>query len=212
MASSNQLVDHIAQTLRSRILRGEYRPGMKLSENMISHEFSCSRTPVREVLKLLARDGIVEILPHSGTYVKTFTEDEDIQIAEVRCYLESLSFRLAAERHADVTALKAIAEQLEILLSTEEVDCQSYGKTHFLFHKHLVELSGNPVLLDVYSRLNLCIATKLIYREIDKAGLIQANDEHSSIVKALEDGDIDRGEKLIFAHLWRKRENLRDSS
>lgn len=205
----NPLIDHISDTLKTRILRGEYLGGAKLSENMISREFGCSRTPVREALKSLEQDNLVEILPHSGTYVKVLTDRENLEITEIRSYLEALAFRLAAERRADATALRTLCEQMAAILESPDPDFISYGKIHFLFHRHLVELSGNDILISLYGRLNLNIASKLIYQSMSREEIGTTASEHMAIVEALEKGNIEEGETFMFNHLWNKRERLK---
>lgn len=208
----NPLIDHISDVLRTRILRGEYKEGAKLSENTLSKEFGCSRTPVREALKALEQDNMVVIQPHSGTYVKALTDEENLEITEIRSYLESLAFRLACEKGADATVLRTLCEQMAAILEADETDFISYGKVHYLFHRHLVELSGSEILVDLYSRLNLNSATKLIYRKMDKAGIEQTEKEHFAIVEALERRDAVEGEKFMFNHLWKKRERLKNGN
>lgn len=211
-SSSNPVIDHITETLRSRILKGEYQQGIKLSENGLSGEFGTSRTPIREALKRLEQDNLVTVLPHSGTYVKSLTKSENIEITEIRCYLESLAFRLACLRCADTTILSSLCDQMENILSAENVDFIAYGKTHYLFHRHLIELSGNKTLLDLYSRLNLNSASQLFYREMDKEQIHLTETEHRQIVEALSAHDMEKGEDFMFQHLWKKRERILESN
>ena len=206
----NPLIEHISETLTNRILKGEYLGGAKLSENMISREFGCSRTPVREALKSLEQDNLVEILPHSGTYVRVLTDRENLEITEIRSHLEPLALRLACERHADATVLRTLCEQMASILDSDDADFVSYGKIHYVFHRHLVELSGNDILISLYGRLNLNVASKLIYKSMSKEEIETTNEEHFQIVDALERGAVEEGEKFIFNHLWHKRERLKE--
>lgn len=204
----NNQIEHIVEILKSRILKGEYEPGTKLSENMIAGEFECSRTPVREALKSLEQDHLVTILPHSGTYVRAVTDEENVQIMEIRAYLETLAFRLACEREADATVLKTLCEQMQSILDADEIDFLLYGRTHFLFHRHLVELSKNELLLNFYNQLNLNVSTRLIYNKMTKDEIDMTQSEHYAIVDALEKRDAETGESFMMRHLWRKRDAL----
>ena len=205
----NSLIDNISDTLKTRILRGEYQGGSKLSENMISREFGCSRTPVREALKSLEQDNLVEIHPHSGTYVKALTDRENLEITEIRSYLEALAFHLACEKKADTRILRTLCEEMSAILDSDDPDFIGYGKVHYLFHRHLVELSGNEKLISLYSRLNLNIASRLIYRSMSREEIESTEKEHFMIVEALEERNTAEGEKFMFNHLWKKRDRLR---
>lgn len=202
------LIDSIVDSLISRIIRGEYPVGAKLSENKVSEEFNCSRTPVREAFKRLEIYNIVEIIPHSGTYVRELSDKENKEMTEIRAALESLAFRLACERGADTMVLRTIQEQMETILSAKEIDFTSYGKAHILFHRHLVELSGNTLLISTYNNLNLSVARKLLYAKMNPEEIKLTNKEHGKIIEYLEAGNVEEGERFMYDHLWLKRNRL----
>lgn len=202
------LIDSIVDSLISRIIRGEYPVGAKLSENKVSEEFNCSRTPVREAFKRLEIYNIVEIIPHSGTYVRELSDKENKEMTEIRAALESLAFRLACERGADTMVLRTIQEQMETILSAKEIDFTSYGKAHILFHRHLVELSGNTLLINTYNNLNLSVARKLLYAKMNPKEIKLTNKEHGKIIEYLEAGNVEEGERFMYDHLWLKRNRL----
>lgn len=202
------LIDSIVDSLISRIIRGEYPVGAKLSENKVSEEFNCSRTPVREAFKRLEIYNIVEIIPHSGTYVRELSDKENKEMTEIRAALESLAFRLACERESDTMVLRTIQEQMETILSAKEIDFTSYGKAHILFHRHLVELSGNTLLINTYNNLNLSVARKLLYAKMNPEEIKLTNKEHGKIIEYLEEGNVEEGERFMYDHLWLKRNRL----
>lgn len=209
MKSNARDIDSIVETLRLRILKGEYAPGFKLSENILSQEFKCSRTPIREVLKRLEQDKLVTILPHSGSYVHQRTPEEDMEITEIRSYLESLAFRLACEKGASVSVLSLLCDQMEIQLRAKNVDYVCYGQTHYLFHRQLIELSENSLLHDLYERLNLNNATTQFYHYMTDEEKKITMEEHRAIVDALVQRDVEKGESFMLTHLWRKRDRLK---
>lgn len=207
--TGNILIDNICETLKERILRGDYAEGTKLSENMISREFGCSRTPVREVLQILAQDKLVEVQPYSGTYVKGMTAEENLEIMEVRTALEPLAFSLACEKKADTSVLRSLCDEMAAILDAEDPDFISYGRAHYQFHRHLVELSGNALLIETYDRLNLGNSSRLIYQSMTRAEIESTEAEHYKIVEVLEHRDSEYGERFMRNHLWRKREILK---
>ncbi len=202
------LIDKIVEVLQDRIIRGDYPVGVKLSENKISDEFDCSRTPVREAFKILEQRNIVEVIPHSGTYVKELSPKENREVTEIRAALEPLAFRLACENRASTAVLRTLQEQMETVLASGGTDFMIYGRCHVLFHRHLVELSGSELLLDTYRKLNLNAARKLIYEKMNPEEIRMTNEEHWKIIGFLEDGNVEEGCAFVFNHLWQKRERL----
>lgn len=202
-------IDEIVQTIRARILKGEYAPGSKLSENKLAKEFNCSRTPVREAIKRLEQDNLVEVQPFSGSYVKQLTDIENQELTEIRAALESLAFLLACERSVDVGPLRQLLIQMEDSLNLENPAYLQYGQAHYQFHQTLIEMSGNDMLIDLYKRLHLSSASSLFYREMSALEIAVTNQEHEAIVTALELGDTEAGRQFMFNHLWKKRERIR---
>ncbi|MBI3513028.1 MAG: GntR family transcriptional regulator, partial [Proteobacteria bacterium] len=88
----------LADQLRQAILAGRYRPGERLVEDRLAAEYGGSRVPVREALKTLAGEGLVELAPHRGACVADLAQGEVEELVEVRATLEGLNARLAARR------------------------------------------------------------------------------------------------------------------
>lgn len=200
-------IDRMVDIITDRILRGIYRPGEKLSENRLAAEFECSRTPVREALKRIEVERLVDIQPYSGTYVREFTLRESIEITEIRAYLESLAFELAADRNADAEILGLLADQMEVVLRAPEIDFVLFGKTHYNFHKAIVLLSGNKTLQKVYANLDIGFAP-VFFESMDKEEIEMTIEEHRRIVELMKEHNAEEGKDFMFMHLWKKRERL----
>ena len=205
---NSPLIETIIETISERILSGEYPGGYKLSENTISSEFSCSRTPVREALKRLEQNTLVEIKDRSGTYVKTFSDEENLKITEVRAYLESLAFRLALERGNDTSRLKQYLDEMERCLSLSIPDFAGYGRAHYAFHQEIVRLSDNKLLITLYESMHLNNSLALIYKKLDPEGISATMNEHTLIFNYLDTRDEVNGPAFMLTHLWSKRERL----
>lgn len=201
-------IEDIVETIRKRILNGAYAPGAKLSENKLAKEFRCSRTPVREAIKRLEQDNLVEVQPFSGSYVKQLSDRENLELTEIRASLESLAFRLACDRRVDAEPLKQLLVEMEDILESDEPDFVSYGQVHYRFHMTLIEMSGNEMLIDMYKRMNLNTASKLFYYKMSRPEVAVTQHEHEAIVTALSLGDTEAGQLFMFNHLWKKRERL----
>ncbi|WP_319756621.1 GntR family transcriptional regulator [uncultured Sphaerochaeta sp.] len=205
MATKTVIIDQIYHDIRDKILKNEYIPGSKLSENSLSVEYNCSRTPVREAIKRLEQDGFVSVLPQSGSYVKELTVKDYQHIAEVRTYLESLAFRLNCEHAVDISPFSAILDEMDTCDMDDPSDVMRFSDLHFKFHLEMVRSSGNEILLTTFSRLNLNTNSLLFYQRLSNLGKKQTQEEHRKILAYLEKQDRNKGEKFMFAHLWRKR-------
>ena len=104
MTGSNQfsntfsLTDEIADIIRDRILKGEYKIGEKIKENQIATELRVSRTPIREAFKQLENEGLIDYIPNRGCFAKGFTKQDIEDIYAVRKALEVLSVEWAVNR------------------------------------------------------------------------------------------------------------------
>lgn len=205
MAIRTAVIDQIYDDIRDKILKNEYIPGSKLSENSLSTDYNCSRTPVREAIKRLEQDGFVTVLPQSGSYVKELTLKDYQHIAEVRTYLESLAFRLNCENKVDVAPFCAILDEMDKCDMDSPQEVMTFSDLHFQFHLEMVKASGNEVLYTTFSRLNLNTNSLLFYQKLSNQGKIQTQNEHRKILQYLSECDAVKGEKFMFAHLWRKR-------
>ncbi|MCE1196680.1 GntR family transcriptional regulator [bacterium] len=201
-------IDDIHATLRKRILGADYYPGKKLSENSLAKEFGCSRTPVREALKRLEHESLIEIRPQSGAYVRQVTTKDYTDLLEVRAYLEGLAFRLALERASD-EGLKVLDDdilEMDRIIAAMPIDMGRYGEAHYRFHSHLVELAGNELLAQMFERLNLR-ASHMFLRSMDAESAARTQAEHCRIARQLAERD-KSGEKFVIDHLWRKKSYL----
>ncbi len=201
-------IEDLHATLRRRILEEAYFPGQKLSENTLAREFGCSRTPVREALKRLENENLIEVRPQSGTYVKEATGRDYAELLEVRAYIEGLAYRLAVER-ADEAGIASLAElclAMDGAVAAIPMDMQRYADLHYRFHHLLVELAGNALLVRMFERLNLR-ASHMFIRTMNVEGSARTQEEHHRILRDLSRRDR-KGEKFVVDHLWRRKSSL----
>ena len=208
MTKAGSGIDDIHAILRKRILGADYCPGEKLSENSLAKEFGCSRTPVREALKRLEQEDLVEIRPQSGAYVRQVTTRDYADLLEVRAYLEGLAFRLALERAPDEGARLLDGDILEMdrIIAATPIDMGRYAEVHYRFHRRLVELAGNELLAQMFERLNLR-ASHMFLRSMSAESAARTQAEHRRIARQLAERD-KSGEKFVIDHLWRKKSYL----
>ena len=137
--------------LRELVLRGELRPGERVSELQMVERLGVSRTPVRMALVRLEEEGLLDAIPSGGFAVKAFSEREVLEAIEIRGTLEGLAARLAAERGVGRSDLEAAATCLDALdevvrHDTVEVDISRYVELNAQFHALLIDLTGSPAL------------------------------------------------------------------
>ncbi len=207
MAIKTLEIEQIYNDIRNKILSNEFAPGSKLTENSLSNDYNCSRTPVREAIKRLEQDGFVEVLPHSGSYVKELTIREYQYLAEIRSYLESLAFRLNCENGTDIKPFSDILDQMDQCDMVKDV--MHFSNLHFQFHLAMVEASGNEILYTTFRRLNLNANSLLFYQQLTEKGKKATQDEHRKILTFMENRDIVKGERFMLSHLWRKRNRFK---
>lgn len=147
------LHDGVVERLREMIIRGELQPGDHVSEMDLVQRFGVSRTPLREALKLLAAEGLVEIRPHRGAVISQVSLEELSETFALMSALEEMTGPLVCERvsNVDLRMLEAIVEEME--MQHETANLMHYFELNMQFHHAIVGIAGNRVLARVYSDL-----------------------------------------------------------
>ena len=199
---TSSLVELTTDRLRREILRGAFAPGDKIVEEQVTRRFGISRAPLREALRLLAQQGLVEHLPRRGVRVATLSEDDVDELFELREVLE----RHALEVSLPVPAVAL--DRLRVELAAMEVaanrgDGPEEADAHRRFHTALVALSGRRQLLLAYEpvllKLQLSMATNLRREaelELPQAGVRR----HRELFQALLTGDPDQVLTVLANH------------
>ncbi len=194
----------IYNDIRSKILTDELRPGQKLSELQLARQYDCSRTPVREILKRLENDGLIIIKPKSGTYVKNETQQDFVDLMQVRSSMEHLAFQLAMDRNNDreLQKMETLFKKMNLLIDNDPIDMMKFARLHFLFHLQLICMSGNELLIQMFERLNLR-SSHMFYQLMDHEWGINTQYEHECILEYLKEKNPE-GAGFITNHLDRK--------
>ena len=157
---SGQLVDQ----LRERIVRWEYPPGHRITEEDLCQEFGVSRSPVREALKVLVANGFVEQLPRRGYAVRQLKIREIEELYEVRLALEQLVVERLAERDDPGAGLDALRENWSRLTDGQAPSSTDLARLDEAFHEGLARILGNITLVNQLQMINERL---LIFRTID---------------------------------------------
>ena len=196
--------------LRDLIIHNELPPGTRLTETMLSERFSVSRTPLREALKVLSSEGLVEILPNRGARVVTLTLADIKNLFEVIAALESHAGRLACENisEAEICDLKAIHCQMQATFLRS--DLPEYFRLNQIIHSQIVAASRNTILARTYQNLNArLLRARYLANQVDQDRWAAAMREHELIVQALERRDGALTAELLLLHLRHKFEAIR---
>lgn len=144
------LTDQAAQQIRSRIVRGEFQLGEPLSEIALASELGVSKTPVREALMVLKRQGLIEVHPQRGSFVFDMDANQVRKLSELREVLELAAMRmaLATDRQALTRQWADIVKEMREALDADDAEC--YRTLDGGFHMVLFELADNAYLLEAY--------------------------------------------------------------
>jgi DNA-binding GntR family transcriptional regulator len=176
------------------------RNDIRLDERQLAQDFGISRTPVREAMAQLEREGFVRSVPRRGVYIVRKTKKEVIELITAWAALESMAARLITENSidADIASLRrmfATFENGQILAHLDE-----YSEVNIEFHQAIIRMSGNSVLISMAE--NLFTHMRMIRRKtiVEKDRAIKSIRDHMSIIEALEARDTDRAEELVRIH------------
>ncbi|SDJ51633.1 transcriptional regulator, GntR family [Frankineae bacterium MT45] len=201
--ASQSLVELALSQLRAEILSGALEPGERLVEEQLTRRFGISRAPVREALRLLAEQGLVDHLPRRGVRVTTLSERDFDELFAVRDALEQFAIGELIRRskgRPDVSPLAAELEQLSIAAQTG--DRLAASQAHRAFHLALVALAGSRQLTLTYEpvilKLQLYMAANL-RREADERSPSDGEARHRRLLEVIEKGDPELA-RLELAH------------
>lgn len=187
--------------IKMRILKGEIAPGQRLMEVETAEELGVSRTPVREAIKKLEKEGLVVIEPRKGTYAAKISAEDLIEILEVREALEALAAAYSANRMkaAQKEKLKNAAQRYEKAVNDGKF--QMIIKYDTEFHKILVDGSGNRTLISLIEDLQeLLLRFRYLYYDNHKRAETNPT-EHKRIVDAIMASDEKEAHDATLAHI-----------
>ena len=218
--SSPQNVRSLA-TLREMLLRGDFRPGERLSELPIAARLGVSRTPVRLALERLALEGMLDAAQGGGFTVRTYTLVEIWDAIELRAVLEGTAARLAAERLThprELDVLRSYSDQIDALRPRFEISpapsleiLLQYCDLNDKFHASLVELARSTMLRWTLGRLQgvpFAAPSATIIPEGLATFLGVALEQHHQIIDAIAERDPGRAETVAREHAKLGRKNL----
>lgn len=210
-ATAGPLAAQVLTALRERILNWHYPPGHHLGEQALCEEFSASRIPVREALRALAEQGLVDKVPNMGCYVKQPNVSETQQLYDMRLALELFVMEALIQRGVPpdlLAAERAYWEPLLALRADDLFDGEDLVRADERFHFRLAEALGNTPILDSLDEINArlrfvrLVVITTIHRVAETAG------EHLAILDALERKDVESARKSLRQNLNHARNKV----
>lgn len=202
------LYQEVAERLRQRIFAHELTPGMWIDEQKLAEQYGISRTPLREALKVLASEGLVDLRPRRGCYV---TEISPKDLDDIFPLMAMLEGRCAAEavkraKAADIKALSAIHDRLEAAARDGRID--AFFEANQEFHRKIQEVANNRWTLSVIQDLRKVLKLSRLHSLSLEGRLQQSLDEHRAIMAAFVAKDQALAEQTMHDHLLSGREAL----
>ena len=200
------LHEAVAERLRERIIDGTLAPGAHLNERVLCEQLQVSRTPLREALRTLAGEGVIELLPNRGAVVAAMSRASIEHAFELMRVLEATAGELAARRatEADVEAITRL--HAEMTRAHARRNLPVYYRLNREIHEAIVRCAGNPELEAAYLRLNARLQALRFRSNLNRDKWDAALREHHDMIDALTRRDARKLGALLRVHLDAKRD------
>ncbi len=200
--------EKVYDVIRNDILNGHIAPGERVIETRLAEQIKTSRTPVREALHMLEREGFLEAIPRVGYQVKQITWDEIEEICEIRAVNECLAARWAMQRMTP-KELQALEENLSISeAEVEQGNPRSFVEFDAEFHEILARASGSERLLELCQMLRRHMLRYRIESIFRKENVLRAIEGHKTIVAYIQRKEEDGVEMAIKQHLEQSKRDI----
>jgi DNA-binding GntR family transcriptional regulator len=197
---NRSLVEIIFRQLEGMILSGKIQPGERINESKLSNILGVSRAPIREALRLLASNGILEIRANRGMFVRDLQIKEVEELYDIRAALDVLAGERAAEL-IDEKDLPVLEKWMQEMAACVEInDTDAYYRANIAFHAAIVEISGNTNLLSIYE--GVCKQMSLFRRiSLSLPGQLRLSlQRHKKIVAAVRSKDSAKAGNVMRNH------------
>jgi len=203
-----RLEDEAVKRLREALLEGMFEPGGQLNQVQLALQLGASRGTIRVALRRLEEEGLVYTVPYRGTFVTRLNRQAVKELYELRSVLEAYGIRLAISHCTpdDVARLRTIVAKM--LQTVTRGDVMKLVRQEFEFHRLLLELSGNTLLLQTWSSLRVQIQRVLSFRIHGYHNLEEIAASHLPLLDALERQDAEEAAKAIVAHVDQALDDL----
>ncbi|MEA1975960.1 MAG: GntR family transcriptional regulator [Bacillota bacterium] len=208
--SKKSLTSLIFDKIRDDILNDRYKLGDKLVESKLADELRVSRTPVREALKQLELDGLVESIPNRGVIVKGLTDQDIYDIYSVRVSIESIAAELAVERMSE-SELKELEDIIDLMeFFTMKNDANKIFELNTQFHEKIYSCTKSRYLEHMLKDFQIFIKSTRLESLKTEGRLPTAMIEHKMILEAFKNRDKEEAKKCITQHIKSAQKNVNE--
>lgn len=193
--------DEVAQRLRLLILSGELEPAARVNELEFSERFGISRTPLREAIKVLAAEGLIELLPNRGARVASISADEIDEMIEVVAGLEATAAELACKTITEAEIAAIEAKHHAMLKAWRAGDETGYFTLNREIHEAIMAASRNLTLIGIYGNLSSRIQRMRYTAHKNDAQWQRAINEHEDMIRLLRKRDGGGLAKVMKTHI-----------
>ncbi len=197
------LSNQIRDLLLKRIMTGALKPGDRLIEMKIATEMSTSQAPVREALRELETMGVIESLRNKGARVRIITNEELRQLYDVRAQLEAYATGLVTE--LKIPLKSRLTESVKLMKKAARAgDSVEFAESNTLFHRIIIEATGNQVLLELWETLNVKTRTMVNVSRSSRS-LIELAESHQAIIDAIRAGNPKKSDAVARDHVLKNK-------
>lgn len=194
----------IYQKIKDQIIEGRYPPGMRITEQYIAAEFSLSRTPVREALRMLAADGFLIFTPNSGTVVREWVPEQVRELFDLRSLIESDIARLASQKISakEIDTLKALQDLIESqgTLATNG-NANRISPINREFHQVIAQAARNERLILMLSSTIEIPIVQQTFRRYSEKELRRSFSHHRELIDAFQARDSVWAKSVMICHI-----------
>lgn len=197
------LRDQAYQALKQAITNADiyaHEEEIRLDERQLSESLGVSRTPIREAMTLLEREGFLRTVPRRGVFIVRKTKRQIVEMIEMWAALESMAARLATVNasDADIAALRKMFDEFRESTPAEHIE--EYSEANIAFHQAIIRLSGSHLMGQTIENLFIHVRAirRLTISQADRAA--RSIEDHIRIIEALERRDTELAERLVREH------------
>lgn len=198
--------EQVYSILKGQILDGTFRPGQWLQEAKIANDLGVSRSPVREALQQLLGDGLAVNIPNKGVFVKEITEQDMLDIFEVRLCFESVGIQRSLQNLNDEIRGQLLDIKEKLLQYFQAGDKQSYIREDSRLHQLLILLTGNKLIQDVSVRIYTMEHLSRTISLYSPERFVESLEEHMGVINGILQGDVEKAQEYNERHLMLARE------
>lgn len=200
-APAETIVEQLIQSIRESVRQGRLAQGERLVVADVARTFGASVGPVREAIRRLTGEGLLEFTPHCGATVRAYTERDVRETFQVREVIEGLAARLAAENIHRADYAQRLRECRRRLHKSVDAGASDFSDARQQFHDLLYEIAGNAMLKESAMRLTFPLNRRLFNELTGKQRSEASLREHDEIIDAILAGDAVRAERAMRLHL-----------